>query len=131
VTLTQFDVSELLEAIRAGVEIDVVRKKVELVLQALIEAEATWQIGARRYEPSEGRTTQRNGHRDRVLFTKAKDVELKIPKLRKRSFFFSISERRRRIDRALFAVVMEAYVQGVCTTKVDDLVAALGEASGI
>jgi putative transposase len=58
-------------------------------------------------------------------------VELKIPKLRQGSLFPSILERRRRIDRALFAVVMEAYVHGVSTRKVDDLVAALGGASGI
>ena len=56
---------------------------------------------------------------------------LKIPKLRRGSFFPSILERRRRIDRALFAVVMEAYVHGVSTRKVDDLVAALGVTSGI
>jgi transposase-like protein len=131
VTLTQSDVNELLDAIRAGGDIDVIRKGVELVLQALIEAEATERIGADRYERTESRTTQRNGHRDRLLATKAGDVELKIPKLRRGSFFPSILERRRRIDRALFAVVMEAYVHGVSTRKVDDLVAALGAASGI
>jgi putative transposase len=131
VTLTQSDVNELLDAIRAGGDIDVIRKGVELVLQALIEAEATDRIGAGRYERTETRTTQRNGHRDRLLATKAGDVELRIPKLRQGSFFPSILERRRRIDRALFAVVMEAYVQGVSTRKVDDLVTALGAASGI
>jgi putative transposase len=131
VTLTQFDVNELLDAIRAGGDIDVIRKGVELVLQALIETEATEHIGAGRYERTETRTTQRNGHRDRLLATKAGDVALKIPKLRTGSFFPSILERRRRIDRALFAVVMEAYVHGVSTRKVDDLVAALGAASGI
>jgi transposase-like protein len=131
VTLTQSDVSELLDAIRAGGDIDVIRKGVELVLQALIEAEATRRIGAARYERSETRTTQRNGYRERLLTTKAGDVALRIPKLRQGSFFPSILERRRRIDRALFAVVMEAYVHGVSTRKVDDLVAALGAASGI
>jgi transposase-like protein len=131
VTLDQSDVNELLDAIRAGGDIDIIRKGVELVLQALIEAEATERIGAGRFERCETRTTQRNGHRDRLLATKAGDVELKIPKLRQGSFFPSILERRRRIDRALFAVVMEAYVHGVSTRKVDDLVAALGAASGI
>jgi putative transposase len=131
VTLTQSDVNELLDAIRAGGDIDVIRRGVELVLQALIEAEATERIGAGRYERSDTRTTQRNGHRDRLLATKAGDVELRIPKLRQGSFFPSILERRRRIDRALFAVVMEAYVHGVSTRKVDDLVAALGATSGI
>ncbi len=130
-TLTQSDVTELLDALRAGGDIDVIRKGVELVLQALIEAEATEAIGASRYERTDTRTTQRNGGRQRLLTTKAGDVELRIPKLRKGSFFPSILERRRRIDRALFAVVMEAYVHGVSTRKVDDLVAALGAASGI
>ena len=130
-TLTQSDVTDLLDAIRAGGDIDVIRKGVELVLQALIDAEATEHIGAERYERTDTRTNQRNGSRDRLLATKAGDVELKIPKLRKGSFFPSILERRRRIDRALFAVVMEAYVHGVSTRKVDDLVGALGAASGI
>ena len=58
-------------------------------------------------------------------------MELKIPKLRKGSFFPSVLERRRRIDQALYAVVMEAYVHGVSTRKVDDLVGALGSAAGI
>jgi transposase-like protein len=134
VTLTKSDVTELLDAIRAGGDIDVIRKGVELVLQALIEAEATEVIeviGAGRNERAEGRSNWRNGTRDRLLVTKAGDVGLKIPKLRRGSFFPSILERRRRIDRALFAVVMEAYVHGVSTRKVDDLVAALGAGSGI
>jgi putative transposase len=131
VTLTKSDVTELLDAIRAGGDIDVIRKGVEVVLQALIDAEATEVIGAERYERAEGRSNWRNGNRDRLLATKAGDVELKIPKLRRGSFFPSILERRRRIDRAWFAVVMEAYVHGVSTRKVDDLVAALGATSGI
>jgi transposase-like protein len=131
VTLTKSDVTELLDAIRAGGDLDVIRKGVELVLQALIEAEASETIGAERYERNEGRSNWRNGNRDRLLATKAGDVELKIPKLRWGSFFPSILERRRRVDRALFAVVMEAYVHGVSTRKVDDLVAALGVTSGI
>jgi transposase-like protein len=131
VNLGQFDVYELLDAIRAGGDIDLIRKGVELVLQALIDAEATERVGAGRYERTATRTNQRNGSRDRLLSTKAGDVELKIPKLRKGSFFPSILEPRRRIDRALFAVVMEAYVHGVSTRKVDDLVAALGAKAGI
>ena len=130
-TITNSDLNELLDAVRAGGDIDVVRRGVELMLQALIDAEATAQIGAERFERSSTRTAQRNGTRDRLLSTKAGDVDLKIPKLRQGSFFPSILERRRRIDRALFAVVMEAYVHGVSTRKVDDLVAALGLESGI
>jgi putative transposase len=130
-TLIQSDLAELLDAIRAGGDIDVVRSAVAYVLQALIEAEASEHIGAERFERSDKRITQRNGNRERLVSTKAGDVTLKIPKLRAGSFFPSILERRRRIDRALFAVVMEAYVHGVSTRKVDDLVQALGLESGI
>ncbi|MFP5316791.1 MAG: IS256 family transposase [Acidimicrobiia bacterium] len=129
--LTESDLSELLDALRAGGDIDVIRRSVELVLQALIEAEASEAIGAEPHERSESRTNLRNGHRPRLLSIKAGDVELAIPKLRRGSFFPSVLERRRRIDRALFAVVMEAYVHGVSTRKVDDLVKALGLEAGI
>jgi len=131
VTLTESDLSELLAALKAGEFTDRIRSSLEWILQQLIEAEATALIGAARYERSEGRLTQRNGHRPRLLATPAGDVELAIPKLREGSFFPSLLERRRRIDRALYAVVMEAYVHGVSTRKVDDLVKALGVASGI
>lgn len=125
------DLSELLDAVRAGGGIDVIRRSVEMMLQALIDAEATSVIGAEPHERSESRTNQRNGSRSRPLTTKAGDVDLSIPKLRKGSFFPSVLERRRRIDQALHAVVMEAYVSGVSTRSVDDLVVALGGAQGI
>ena len=131
VALNESDLSELLAALRAGDMTDTIRQSLEWVLQQLIEAEATAVIGARPHERTETRTAQRNGHRPRLLSTPAGDVELKIPKLRAGSFFASPSARRRRIDRALFAVVMEAYVHGVSTGKVDDLVHALGVGSGI
>ena len=129
--LTDHDLSELLAALKAGRD-DRHRsaRRLEWILQQLIEAEATALIGAGPHERTEARTTQRNGHRPRLLSTTAGDVELKIPKLRTGSFFPSLLERRRRIDRALFAVVMEAYVHGVSTRKVDDLVAALGVGVG-
>src|SRR3954467_14589300 len=110
---------------------DTIRTSLEWILQQLIEAEATAFIGAGRHERTDTRTAQRNGHRPRLLSTPAGDVELGIPKLRQGSFFPSLLERRRRIDRALYAVVMEAWVHGVSTRKVDDLVKALGAASGI
>jgi putative transposase len=68
VTLTKSDVTDLLEAIRAGGDIDVIRKGVELVLQALIDTEVTEVIGADRYERADGRTNWRNGTRDRLRF---------------------------------------------------------------
>lgn len=88
-------------------------------------------IGAGPWQRTAERTTQRNGSRDRVLTTTAGDLDLRIPKLRTGSFFPSLLERRRRVDQALFAVVMEAYLHGVSTRKVDDLVKALGADSGI
>ena len=129
--LPQSALSELLDAIRAGGSLDVMRDAMTLVLQELIELEAAQAIGAGRYERSEGRTTHRNGSRARLLSTKAGDLDLRIPKLRQGSFFPSLLEPRRRIDRALWAVVMEAYVHGVSTRKVDDLVAALGIDAGV
>jgi putative transposase len=129
--LSESVLSELLDAFRAGEGVDLIRDAVQLVLQELIETEATEQIGAARYERAEGRITERNGARHRLLTTQAGDVELRIPKLRKGSFFPSILEPRRRIDQALYAVVMEAYVNGVSTRSVDDLVDALGAPSGI
>jgi transposase-like protein len=115
--LDQSALSELLDALRAGGDLDVVREALALVLQALIEAEAAEVIGAGRYERTASRTTHRNGSRTRLLSTKAGDVELRLPKLREGSFFPALLEPRRRIDRALLAVVMEAYVHGTSTRK--------------
>ena len=130
-TLSDSATAQLWETFRAGGGAGLIRDAVELVLQELIEAEAAEVIGAGRYERSEHRRTERNGHRGRLLATQAGDVELKIPKLRKGSFFPSMLEPRRRIDKALYAVIMEAYVAGVSTRSVDDLVAALGAESGV
>ncbi len=114
----QSALSELLEAFRAGDGVDLVRDSVRVAPQELIELEATERIGAAPYEHTEDRVTERNGHRPRMLTTKAGDVELRIPKLRKGSFFPIILEPRRRIDQALYAVVMEAYVHGISTRTV-------------
>ena len=129
--LSQSVASELLEAFRAGEGVDLVRESVRLVMQELIETEASERIGADRYKRTETRITDRNGSRPRLLATQAGDVQLRIPKLRKGSFFPVILEPRRRIDQALYAVVMEAYVNGVSTRSVEDLVVALGIDSGI
>jgi transposase-like protein len=129
--LDQSALLELLEALKVADVDGVVRRAVESVFQALIDAEATARIGAAPHERTEARVARRNGYRDRLVTTAAGDVELRIPKLRAGSFFPSLLERRRRIDQALFAVVMEAYVHGVSTRKVDDLVAAMGADTGI
>ena len=129
--LSQSALSELLDAFRAGDGVDLIRDAVRLVLQELIELEASERIGAARYERTDLRVTERNGARPRVLSTQAGDVQLRIPKLRKGSFFPAILEPRRRIDQALYAVVMEAYVHGISTRSVDDLVEAMGVDAGI
>ena len=129
--LDQFALLEVLDALKAADVGDRVRQAAETVYQALIEAELTETIGAALHERSESRTALRNGHRTRTLSTTAGDLELRIPKLRTGSFFPSLLERRRRVDQALFAVVMEAYLHGVSTRMVDDLVKALGADTGI
>jgi putative transposase len=122
---------ELLDALRVGEGTDLVRELAQWALQALIDTEAAEKIGAGRYERSEGRVTHRNGTRPKTLSTKAGDLVVGIPKLRKGSFFPELLEPRRRIDQALYAVIMEAYVNGVSTRSVDDLVAAMGVEVGI
>jgi len=122
---------ELLEALKAAGVDDRIRLAAQNMYQALIDAEAEGVIGAGFWERNENRTAVRNGSRPRTLSTTAGDLELRIPKLRTGSFFPSLLERRRRIDQALFAVVMEAYLHGVSTRKVDDLVKALGVDTGI
>jgi len=123
--------SDLLDALRVGEGTDLVRELAQFGLQQLIELEATEKIGAGRYERTDERVTERNGSRPKVLTTKAGDLQLKIPKLRKGSFFPELLEPRRRIDQALYAVVMEAYINGVSTRSVDDLVVAMGASTGI
>ena len=129
--LSQSALLELLDAIKEADVADRVRESAATIYQALIEAELTSVIGAEPHERTDARTGQRNGHRPRVLSTTAGDLELRIPKLRTGSFFPSLLERRRRVDQALYAVIMEAYLHGVSTRKVDDLVKALGVDTGI
>jgi len=130
--LDQSALLEVLDALRnadadAG---DRIKAAAETIYQALIDAELTAVIGAGPHELIESRTNHRNGSRPRTLSTVAGDLELRIPKLRSGSFFPALLERRRRVDECLFAMVMEAYLQGTSTRKVDDLVKALGADSG-
>ena len=129
--LDQSALLEVLEALKAAEVDDRIRQAAETIYQALIEAELASVIGALPHERSGTRTAHRNGHRPRVLTSTAGDLELRIPKLRSGSFFPSLLERRRRVDQSLFAVIMEAYLHGTSTRKVDDLVKALGADSGI
>ncbi|WP_061782597.1 IS256 family transposase, partial [Microbacterium hominis] len=129
--LDQSALLELLGELKLTDVNDRVRVATETLYQELIDAEAAAFIRAAPFERSPDRVTQRNGTRPKTVSTKVGDLELRIPKLRQGSFFPSLLERRRRVDQALFAVVMEAYVHGVSTRKVDDLVKALGADTGI
>jgi putative transposase len=118
----------LLDLLRKGEEPagDVLVEGVRWLLQELMDAEVSAQIGAGRYERNDERTTQRNGYRTRPWDTRLGTLELAIPKLRQGSYFPSWLEPRRRAEQALVAVVAEAYVQGVSTRKVEALVQSLG-----
>jgi transposase-like protein len=129
--LDQSALLEVLEVLKAAEVDDRIRQAAETIYQALIEAELTSVIGAHPHQRTETRTAQRNGYRPRTVTATAGDLELKIPRLRTGSFFPSLLERRRRVDQSLFAVIMEAYLHGTSTRKVDDLVKALGADSGI
>ncbi|WP_330352005.1 IS256 family transposase [Streptomyces chartreusis] len=129
--LSQSELTRLLQSLHSTEGLELVRSVAERMLQELIEAEAAAKIGAEWNEHTDTRTNYRNGHRDKTLTTHADDLDLAIPKLRSGSFFPCLLERRRRIDQALYAVIMEAYVEGVSTRSVDDLVKALGADTGI
>jgi transposase-like protein len=105
---------------------DVVRESVAFMVRELIEAEVSRLIGAELGERSEGRVTHRNGYRHRAWNTRAGQVDVAIPKLRKGSYFPSFLEPRKRHEQALVSVVQEAYVNGVSTRKVDRLVEQMG-----
>ena len=108
-------------------DLDFLRTAVKVVAEALMELEVAVKLGAERYERTVERTGYRNGYRNRAWNTRAGTVELAIPKLRSGSYFPGwLLEPRRRSERALFAVVAEAYVLGVSTRKVDALVRSLG-----
>lgn len=119
-------VLEWIRKLQGEENIDALRELMRMFVQALIDAEATQKIGDEPYERCEERVTQRNGYRKREWDTRLGTINLQIPKLRKGSFFPSILEPRRRSEQALAAVVQEAYVHGVSTRKVDELVRALG-----
>lgn len=116
----------LIELAEKHRDTDFLRDLGEYALQRLMELEVEAKVGASKHERSEDRITQRNGYRDRNYETRLGTMELRIPKLRSGSYYPSFLEPRRITERALVAVVQEAYVNGVSTRKVDDLVQALG-----
>ncbi len=111
---------------KAGGETDFLREGVRVLAEAVMELEVEQHLGAGRHERTPERTGQRNGYRERPWDTRAGSIDLRVPRVRDGSFFPSLLEPRRRAERALTAVVQEAYVQGVSTRRVDDLVQALG-----
>src|SRR5207342_2890769 len=106
--------------------VDFLRESLTWVVQQLMEVEVSELVGAERGERSEERLTHRNGYRPRRWDTRAGEIELAIPKLRQGSYFPSFLEPRRRSEQALVAVVQQAYVCGVSTRRVDQLVESLG-----
>ncbi len=129
--LDQSALLDLLDVMRSADGGDLMRRLLATMLQLLVDAEAAAFIGAQPHERSVARTNQRNGTRDKLVSTATGDLTIKIPKVRTGSFFPSLLTPRRRVDVALHAVIMQAWVEGVSTRKVDDLVAALGVESGI
>src|ERR671929_102390 len=117
---------ELLRKAELERDADFLREGVRVLSQALMELEVSQHVGAERYERSLDRTGYRNGYRERSWDTRVGSIELRVPRVRDGSFFPALLEPRRRAERALAAVVQEAYVQGVSTRRVDDLVKALG-----
>src|SRR4029077_16936747 len=112
---------------KAGVEqADFLREGVRVLAQELMELEVAEQLGAERHERTPERSGYRNGYRERPWDTRVGTIELQVPRVRAGSFFPSLLEPRRRAEKALVAVVQEAYVQGISTRRVDDLVQALG-----
>ena len=120
---------DLLELLRKGGmdgDVDFLREALRVLVEGIMDAEVSSRIGAEYGERSAERVTQRNGYRSRAWDTRVGTMDLHIPKLREGSYFPSLLEPRRRSERALLAVIQQAYVEGVSTRRVDDLVKALG-----
>jgi transposase-like protein len=117
---------DLLRKAELEQNVDFLREGVRLLSQSLMELEVAQHLGADRHERTSTRTGQRNGYRERQWDTRVGSIDLKIPRVRDNSYYPAILDPRRRAERALSAVVQEAYVQGVSTRRVEDLVQALG-----
>ena len=118
----------LLELIEKGADHDLIRELLAFASERLLAAEVDRLTGAAAGVRSPDRINHRNGYRERGWETRVGRIELAIPKLRKGSYFPAFLEPRRTAEKALTAVIQEAYVQGISTSSVDELVKALGMA---
>ena len=122
----RMDLLELLRKRGMDGDVDLLREALRVLVDGIMDAEVSAQIGAEHGERSPERVTYRNGYRNRTWDTRVGTMELHIPKLREGSYFPSLLEPRRRSEKALLAVIQQAYVEGVSTRRVDDLIKALG-----
>ena len=116
----------LIELLQKQDDGDFLRAVAEAVLQLLMEHDVEGLVGAGRYERGDGRLTWRNGYRDRELKTRLGVLNLRVPKLRQGTYFPGFLEPRRTSEKALVAVIQEAWIGGVSTRRVDELVQAMG-----
>jgi putative transposase len=123
---TRMALAELLRKAEAEPDLDVLREGVRVLAEALMDLEVEQHVGAARHERTPERSGHRNGSRERAWDTRVGTIALRVPRVRDGSYFPSMLEPRTRAERALLAVVQEAYVEGVSTRRVDDLVKALG-----
>jgi transposase-like protein len=117
---------ELLRKSRGEDSLEFLREGVQVLSEAVMELEVAQHVGAEQHERTIERTGQRNGYRERQWDTRVGTIQLQVPRVRDGSYFPSLLEPRRRAEQALVAVVQEAYIQGVSTRRVDELVQALG-----
>ena len=122
----RMDLLELMRKRGVDGDVDFLREALRVLVEEIMEADVSSRTGAGYGERNPERVTQRNGYRSRAWDTRVGTMELQIPKLREGSYFPSLLEPRRRSERALLAVIQQAYVEGVSTRRVDDLVKALG-----
>ena len=122
----RMDLLELLRKRGMDGDVDLLREALRVLVDGIMDAEVSAQIGAQHGERSPERVTYRNGYRNRTWDTRVGTMELHIPKLREGSYFPSLLEPRRRSEKALLAVIQQAYIEGVSTRRVDDLIKALG-----
>ena len=120
------DLLELLRKRGMDGDVDLLREALRVLVDGIMDAEVSAQIGAQHGERSPERVTYRNGYRNRTWDTRVGTMALHIPKVREGSYFPSLLEPRRRSEKALLAVIQHAYVEGVSTRRVDDLIKALG-----